>query len=96
MNIGNIIPKEKPLNLSEKSKWTNPINNWHKGKPTEDGWYLVAYKCVHECKNKGKIEYHAMNIVTYEDGFKDFRGRASDDVWQAVAYQIIEPYKETE
>ena len=70
--------------------------SWHTGTPTEDGWYLVAYECVYDCKNKGKIEYFTMNIITDEDGYRDYRGRASDDVWKAVAYQKIEPYEGTE
>lgn len=69
---------------------------WHTGTPTEDGWYLVAYECVYDCKNKGKIEYFTLNIITDEDGYKDYRGRASDDVWKAVAWQKIEQYKEKE
>ena len=71
-----------------------PQGNWHTGKPTEDGWYLVAYECVYDCKNKGKIEYHTLNIITHEDGYRDYRGRASDDVWKAIAWMPIEPYKE--
>ena len=73
-----------------------PQSNWHTGIPTEEGWYLVAYECVYDCKNKGKIEYFTLNIITDEDGFRDYRGRASDDVWKAVAWQKIELYKEKE
>ena len=68
-------------------------DNWHTGTPTEDGWYLVAFECVYDCNNKGKIEYFTLNIITDEYGYMDYRGRASDDVWKAVAYQKIEPYE---
>lgn len=73
--------------------WIEEGSPWHTGKPIEDGWYLVAYECVYDCKNKGKIEYHTLNIITHEDGFRDYRGYASDDVWKAVAWQKIEPYE---
>lgn len=92
--VGNIIPKERPENIGDSSIWVKPHGNWHTGTPTEEGWYLVAYECVYDCKNKGKIEYFTLNIITDEDGYKDYRGRASDDVWKAVAWQKIEPYKE--
>ena len=69
---------------------------WYTGTPTEEGWYLVAYECVYECRNKGKLEYHTIHIFADELGYKDIRGRASDDVWKAVAWQKIEPYKEEE
>lgn len=72
------------------TKWNNRPSPWHTGTPTEEGWYLVAYECVYDCKNKGKIEYFTLNIITDEDGCKDYRGRASDDVWKAVAWQKIE------
>ena len=75
------------------STW-NKRSNWLTGEPTEEGWYLVAYECVHECSNKGKLEYHTMHILADEYGCKDIRGRASDEVWKAVAWMPIEPYKE--
>jgi len=76
--------------------WNHRHNPWHTGTPTEEGWYLVAYECVHGCKNKGKLEYYTMHIFEDELGYKDIRGRASDDVWKAIAWQRIEPYKEKE
>lgn len=76
--------------------WNTRPNPWHTGTPTDEGWYLVAYECIHECKNKGKLEYHTMHIFENELGYKDIRGRASDDVWKAVAWQKITPYEEKE
>lgn len=65
------------------------INPWHAGEPTEEGWYLCKYKCIHECKNKGRIDYYTMHIYI-EDGFRYITGRASDDVWKLIEWQRIE------
>lgn len=65
-------------------------DNWHTGTPTEEGWYLVKYRCVLEGKYFGKIEYHTMHIFTNEIGMKEYRGTASDDVWLAFEYQNID------
>ena len=73
--------------------WNTRPNPWHTGTPTEDGQYLVAYECVYDCKNKGKIEYFTAKNITHEDGYREYRGRPSDNVWEPVAWQKIEPYK---
>lgn len=47
--VGNIIPKERPENISNSSIWVKPQSNWHTGIPTEEGWYLLHYP---ECKEQ--------------------------------------------
>lgn len=64
-------------------------NPWHTGTPTEEGWYLCKYVCIHECKNKGRVDYDIRRIYI-EDGFRYITGRASDDVWKLIEWQKIE------
>jgi len=94
MNIGNIIPKEKPLNLSEKSKWTNPINNWYKGKPTEDGLYIIIIHPYGSCANEPKYFCYTIEDGILKDCIDDGNIDA-DDFWSqyAIAWQRIEPYR---
>lgn len=86
--------KDHSITPNEFQRMTHYDFGWHTGTPTEEGWYLVAYECIHECRNKGKLEYFTMHILEDEFGYKDIRGRASDDVWKAVAWMPIEPFKE--
>ena len=52
-------------------------SNWHTGTPTEEGWYLIAYKW------HGDIRYIAVDHIPniYDN---------------AIAWQKIEPFKETD
>jgi len=66
-------------------------DNWHTGTPTEEGWYLVAYQ------HKDKITYRAVRFFL-EKGldmeFLDSEGGIYyPDIWKAVAWQKIEPYR---
>lgn len=65
--------------------------DWHTGTPTEEGWYLVAYQ------HKDKITYRAVRFFL-EKGldmeFLDSEGGIYyPDIWKAVAWQKIEPYR---
>ena len=69
--------------------WNNRINPWHTGTPTEEGWYLLAYKY-----GGGTRIYY--EVIRWEGIWKD-----EDIGWDAqkvqdLAYCKIEPYKETE
>lgn len=79
-------------------EWNKRADPWKKGKPVEEGWYDVVYKCIFEGPYYGKIEYHTVHIFTNELGWKEKRGGIQeDDVWQAIAYREIEPfYKDKE
>ena len=67
---------------------------WHTGAPTEDGWYLVAYQ------HKNKMTYRAVRFFLEEGLDMEFLesegGIYCPDIWKAVAWQKIEPYKEDE
>ena len=88
--------KDHSITPNEFQRMTQYDFGWHTGTPTEEGWYLVAYECVYECKYKGKLEYHTMHIFENELGYKDIRGRGSDDVWKMLAWMPITPYEEKE
>ena len=65
-------------------------NRWQKGKPTEEGWYLIKYECIYEGRYKGNIAYSTFKIQIYDDGYIDFSGGiGSDEVWQPVEYLRI-------
>lgn len=62
--VGNIIPKERPENISNSSIWVKPQGDWHTGTPTEEGWYLL------EC-NIGNSDgtYYATDYWNNEVGY---------------------------
>lgn len=70
--------------------WNTRPSPWHTGTPTDEGWYVVKYKCIHEGKYYEKIEYHTMYIYADSFGNMIISGRASDDVWQAIEYMKID------
>ena len=90
MNIvGNIIPKERPENISNSSVWVKPQSNWQTGTPTEEGDYLVAFHpwgrkengiCYIGLKWKGDRWYDPVTDYFSEP--------------YLVAWQKITPYKE--
>lgn len=84
--VGNIIPKQRLENIGigNSSIWVKPQSNWHKGTPTEEGWYLLHLK-------KDSKPY----CVAYMDGrhwlgINDFFILVDD----VKAWMPIEPYKE--
>jgi len=67
-------------------------NNWHTGTPTEEGWYLIKYKCILDGKYKGNLSFRAvkrykdeLDGFIYEDG-----GINADDIWKPIEWQKIE------
>lgn len=74
--------------------WNNRTSPWHTGTPTEEGWYLVAYQ------HKDKMTYRAVRFFLEEGLDMEFLesegGIYYPDIWKAVAWQKIEPYKEKE
>lgn len=71
--------------------WVEEGYPWHTGTPTEEGWYLVAYQ------HKDKITYRAVRFFL-EKGldmeFLDSEGGIYyPDIWKAIAWQKIEPYR---
>ena len=65
---------------------------WHTGTPTEEGWYLIKYVCIHEGRYKGRLSYRAVKRYKdeidgyiYEDG-----GINADDAWKPIEYQKID------
>ena len=55
-------------------------SNWHTGKPTEGGWYLLAVK------HGEKIHYNANRLYSGGEWFYSKLG-------EVLAYQKIEPYE---
>ena len=74
------------------AQWNNRPSPWHTGTPTEEGWYLVAYQ------HKNKMTYRAVRFFRekcLDMEFLDSEGGIYyPDIWKAVAWQKIEPYKE--
>ena len=62
-----------------------PKSNWHTGIPTEEGLYVIAYRFGY------KIE-HEVREMFYSPMYGMTFGIKKD----IVAWQKIEPYKETE
>lgn len=78
--------RERPF----ASHYPSVGSNWHTGTPTEEGWYLVKYICIHEGKYKGNIWYSTFRIEIHEDGYIETSGGiGNDDVWQPVEYLRI-------
>ena len=101
MNIvGNIIPKERPENISNSSIWVKHQSNWQTGTPTEKGLYVVLTKVSTEGVSSSEGTY----ILDYWDGysFQYLKRKAmtyaltEPDTYGWVAWQKIEPYKEKE
>ena len=66
-------------------------NPWHTGTPTEEGWYLIKYECIWECKHKGKLSYRAVRIYYDKYGIYNEDGSIGhDDVWKPIKWQKIE------
>ena len=64
--------------------------DWQTGKPTEEGWYLVKYECILECKHKGKLTYRAVHIYYDKYGIYNEDGSLGhDDVWKPIEWQKI-------
>lgn len=60
-------------------------SNWHTGKPTEEGWYLVAFNYEDEEGVRYTTDY-------FKDGKWAFP--MVRDISKLRAWQKIEPYKE--
>lgn len=80
--VGNILPNERPENISNSSIWVKPQSNWHKGTPTENGWYLFSYKYL------DTIRY---GTDCFLDGKWVFNPALDEKM---LAWQKIEPFKE--
>ena len=68
--------------------WNTRPNPWHTGTPTEEGWYQTEVK-VRDCDGS----YYLMYESVWFDGEEWVNRRHEQPV---VAWQKIEPYKETE
>ena len=78
--VGNIIPKERPENISNCSIWVKPQSNWHTGTPTEGGLYFVYDKY---CGYGKRVLKKDISKEQLEVAFHD-----------VLAWIPIEPYKE--
>lgn len=66
------------------------ISSWNIGIPTEEGWYLIKYKCIYQSQYYGQIIYGTMRIYTDNIGYKAVTGMPSDSIWKAIEYQKID------
>jgi len=98
--VGNILPKERPENISNSSIWVKPQSNWHTGTPKETGEYLVCIRY-----DFGKEGYTTANYVepfNPHTGWYNLKPPSEEDghEWckkngiEVIAWQKIEPYKE--
>lgn len=67
-------------------------NPWHTGIPTEEGFWLVKYKCVVEGKYNGRLTYRAVKIEKDKiDGFAyESGGIGAEEYWKPIEYQKID------
>ena len=65
---------------------------WHTGTPTEEGFWLVKYKCVVEGKYNGRLTYRAVKIEKDKiDGFAyESGGIGAEEYWKPIEYQKID------
>lgn len=85
MYQGNHIPKATDYPSIEI-----PESPWHTSTPTEEGWYIVAYKPY----NRDDIGF-GYDVFQFNGGcWYDSNGNWTDPFM--VAWQKIEPFKESE
>lgn len=65
--------------------------HWHTGTPTEEGWYLVAYK-KRDCDGSFYWEYGARVWIEIVEG--EGYWNVCEEKHPVLAWQKIEPYKE--
>ena len=65
--------------------WNTRPNPWHTGEPTEKGWYLCAYDS----------DFYLTNYWVGCGWLRQYREEGIDCRQGLIAWQKIEPYKET-
>lgn len=72
--------------------WNNRPSSWHTGTPSEEGFWLIKYKCVVEGKYNGRLTYRAVKIEKDKiDGFAyESGGIGAEEYWKPIEYQKID------
>ena len=85
--FGDVLDKEGTVEA-----WNNRLSPWHTGTPTEEGFWLVKYKCVVEGKYNGRLTYRAVKIEKDKiDGFAyESGGIGAEEYWKPIEYQKID------
>ena len=71
----------------DEGLWVEEPNPWHKGEPTEEGWFLIAYKSITQ---DSPFVYFTWHQWRDEEGDWQFDGFRPNDFWKPVKYRVIE------
>ena len=67
------------------------VNPWHTGTPTEEGWYLVAYK-KRDCDGSFFLEYGTRVWIEIVEG--EGQWNECEEEHPVLAWQRIDEYRE--
>lgn len=85
------IQKEYPSDSDSDSP-----NTWHTGTPTEDGTFLVLWKDTEEQMRRFSVLHWNEYNDTWYDEETTYCNWGDEDHAEVIAWQKIEPYKETD